>query len=38
MGTVASRYNRAKELLQRTLIIAILIILSGRKLPWVTSL
>ena len=38
MGTVASRYNRAKELLQRTLIAAILIILSGRNLPWKTSL
>jgi RNA polymerase sigma-70 factor (ECF subfamily) len=38
MGTVASRYNRAKELLQRTLIVAILIILSGRNLPWMTSL
>jgi RNA polymerase sigma-70 factor, ECF subfamily len=38
MGTVGSRYNRAKELLQRTLIAAILIILSGRNLPWMTSL
>jgi len=38
MGTVASRYNRAKELLQRTLIAAILIILSGRNLPWMASL
>jgi RNA polymerase sigma-70 factor, ECF subfamily len=38
MGTVASRYNRAKELLQRTLIAVILIILSGRYLPWMTSL
>jgi RNA polymerase sigma-70 factor, ECF subfamily len=38
MGTVASRYNRAKELLHRTLIAAILIILSGRNLPWMTSL
>lgn len=38
MGTVASRYNRAKELLQRTLIAAILIIFSGRNLPWMASL
>lgn len=38
MGTVASRYNRAKELLQRTLIAAILMIISGRNLPWMTSL
>jgi RNA polymerase sigma-70 factor, ECF subfamily len=38
MGTVASRYNRAKELLQRTLIAAVLIFFSGRNLPWITSL
>jgi DNA-directed RNA polymerase specialized sigma24 family protein len=38
MGTVASRYNRAKELLQRTLIAVVLIILSGRNLPWMASL
>ena len=38
MNTVASSYNRVKALLQQTLIAVILIILSGRKTPWMTSL
>jgi RNA polymerase sigma-70 factor (ECF subfamily) len=38
MGTVAVSYNRIKALLQRTLIAVILIILSGRNLPWMASL
>lgn len=38
MNTVASSYNRVKALLQQTLIAVLLIILSGRKMPWITSL
>ena len=38
MNTVASAYNRIKELLRRTLAIALLMILFGRNLPGATSL
>jgi len=38
MNTVASRYNRIRELLLRTLSMILLIILFGRNLPWKTSL
>lgn len=38
MNTVASSYNRVKALLQQTLIALLLIILSGRKMPWMASL
>jgi RNA polymerase sigma factor (sigma-70 family) len=37
-GGVAVTYNRIKELLRKTLLLILLIILFGRKLPWVTSL
>ena len=37
-GGVAVTYNRIKELLRRTLLLVLLVILFGRKLPWVTSL
>ena len=37
MNTVASSYNRMREMLQRTLAAMILIILLGRKFPWPTS-
>jgi RNA polymerase sigma factor (sigma-70 family) len=37
-GGVAVTYNRTKELLRRTLLAMLLIILFGRKLPWMTSL
>jgi len=37
-GGVAVTYNRIKELLRKTLLLVLLIILFGRKLPWVTSL
>lgn len=38
MNTVASAYNRIKELLRKTVAMAILIILFGRNLPGATSL
>ena len=38
MNTVASSYSRIKELLRRTLVVALLIILYGRKFPWMPSL
>ena len=38
MGTVASKYNRIKESLRRTLELALILLLCGRKLPWMTSL
>lgn len=38
MNTVASRYNRIRELLLRTLSMILLMILFGRNLPWKTSL
>lgn len=37
-GGVAVTYNRIKELLRKTLLLVLLILLFGRKLPWVTSL
>jgi RNA polymerase sigma factor (sigma-70 family) len=37
MNTVASSYSRMKEMLQRTMLMAILIILSGRNWLWATS-
>ena len=37
-GGVAVTYNRIKELLRKTLLLVLLIILFGRKLPWMTSL
>jgi RNA polymerase sigma factor (sigma-70 family) len=38
MNTVASSYSRIKDLLLRTLLIILVIILFGRNLPWKTSL
>jgi RNA polymerase sigma factor (sigma-70 family) len=37
-GGVAVTYNRIKELLRRTLLLVLLIILFGRKLSWMASL
>lgn len=37
MNTVASAYNRIKDLLRRTLTVALLMILFGRNLPGVSS-
>ncbi len=37
-GGVAVTYSRIKELLRNTLLLVLLIILFGRKLPWMTSL
>jgi len=37
-GGVAVTYNRIKELLRRTLLMVLIIILFGRKLPWMMSL
>ena len=37
-GGVAVTYNRIKALLRNTLLLVLLIILFGRKLPWMTSL
>lgn len=38
VGGVAVTYNRIKGIMGRTLLMVLLIILFGRKLPWVTSL
>ncbi len=37
-GGVAVTYNRLKELLRKTLLLVLFIILFGRKLPWVASI
>jgi len=37
-GGVGVTYSRIKDALRRTLAVALIIILFGRKLPWVTSL
>ena len=38
VGGVAVTYNRIRELLRKTLLAITLLILYGRKLPWMTSL